>query len=433
MDAAHHLVLLAGALGLLSIFVGLFSARFGTPLLLVFLAIGILFGKEGPVGLVFDDFQAAYLIGSVALALLLFEGGLKTKRSMLKVALWPALALATAGVAITAGTVCAMFALLPPPPSPYSPWVVALLIGAIFAPTDAAAVAMMLRRARLALPTRVTAALEVESGLNDPMSVFLTLLLTQQILSPGSFSAEHAAVLFAKEMGGGALLGVSGGYILLLVLRRLGAEIALYPVVALLGSLLLFGATQSVGASGFIAVYLAGVIVGNTEHRAAPPVKHHFESIGWLAQIVLFLMLGLLITPHMILSAPWFVIAATTATLLLVARPIACLTCLLPFGFTLRETAFMSWVGLRGAVPIYLVIIPMLAGITDAKVLFEPTFMVVVISLVVQGWSIAPAARLLGFRGQPTQPVEVLGSPGSGSRCPSKDPRDRVGVHHLKP
>ena len=129
MDAAHHLVLLVGALGLLSIVAGLFSARFGTPLLLVFLAIGLLFGKEGPVGLVFNDFQTAYLIGGVALAVILFEGGLKTKPSMLKIALGPALALATAGVAITAGIVCAVFALLPPPPSPYSPWLVALLIG----------------------------------------------------------------------------------------------------------------------------------------------------------------------------------------------------------------------------------------------------------------------------------------------------------------
>ena len=131
MDAAHHLVLLAGALGLLSIFAGLFSARFGTPLLLAFLAIGLLFGKEGPVGLVFNDFQTAYLIGSVALAVILFEGGLKTKRSMLKIALRPAVALARAGVAITAGVVCTTFALLPPPPSPYSAWVVALFIGAI--------------------------------------------------------------------------------------------------------------------------------------------------------------------------------------------------------------------------------------------------------------------------------------------------------------
>ena len=186
-----------------------------------------------------------------------------------------------------------------------------------------------------------------------------------------------------------------------LVLRRLDADTALYPVVALLSSLLLFGMTQSVGASGFIAVYLAGLIVGNTEHRAAPAVAHHFELIGWLAQIALFLMLGLLITPHMILSAPWLALAATTATLLLVARPIACLACLLPFGFTLRETTFMSWVGLRGAVPIYLVIIPMLSGIADAKFLLEPAFMVVVISLVLQGWTIAPAARLLGFRGRP--------------------------------
>lgn len=186
MDNAHHVILLAGALGLLSMFAGLFSARFGTPLLLVFLAIGILFGKEGPVGLVFDDFQAAYLIGSMALAVILFQGGLKTKRSMLKIALWPAVVLATAGVAITAGVICVMFALLPPPPLPYSPWVLALLIGAVLAPTDAAAVAVLLRRARLALPEQVRAALEVESGLNDPMSVFLTVLLTQQLLAPGS-------------------------------------------------------------------------------------------------------------------------------------------------------------------------------------------------------------------------------------------------------
>ena len=185
MDNAHHVILLAGALGLLSMFAGLFSARFGTPLLLVFLAIGILFGKEGPVGLVFDDFQAAYLIGSMALAVILFQGGLKTKRSMLKIALWPAVVLATAGVAITAGVICVMFALLPPPPLPYSPWVLALLIGAVLAPTDAAAVAVLLRRARLALPERVKAALEVEFGLNDPMSVFLTVLLTQQL--PGSW------------------------------------------------------------------------------------------------------------------------------------------------------------------------------------------------------------------------------------------------------
>jgi cell volume regulation protein A len=409
MDAAHHLIFLAGALGLLSIFVGLFSNRFGTPLLLVFLAIGIFFGKEGPVGLVFNDFQAAYLIGSVALAVILFEGGLKTKRSRLKTALWPALALATAGVAITAGVVGAMFALLPAPPSPYPAWVIALLIGAILAPTDAAAVAMLLRRAQLALPERVTAALEIESGLNDPMSVFLTLLLTQQLLAPGSFTVGHAAMRFAEEMGGGTLLGLGGGYILLLVLQRL-ADTALYPVVALMGALLLFGATQSVGASGFIAVYLAGVVVGTTEHRSRPVVENHFESMSWLAQIVLFLMLGLLITPHMILSAPWFVLAATSAALILVARPVACLACLLPFGFTLPEAAFISWVGLRGAVPIFLVILPMLSGITDAKFLFEPTFMVVVISLVAQGWTIAPAARLLGFRGQPAQPMPLAGN-----------------------
>jgi NhaP-type Na+/H+ and K+/H+ antiporter len=405
MGPTHHLVLLASTLGLLSIFAGLLSARFGTPLLLVFLAIGILFGKDGPVGLVFDNFQSAYLIGSVALAVILFEGGLKTKRSMLKIALWPAMSLATAGVLITAGIVGAIFAFLPPPPAPYPAWIVALLIGAILAPTDAAAVAMVLRRARLPLPKRVTAALEVESGLNDPMSVFLTVVLTQQLLAPGSFTVGHAAILFTEEMCGGALLGAGGGYLLLLILRRLKVETAIYPVLALMGALLLFSAAQSVGASGFIAVYLAGVIVGNAEHKSISVVEEFFGALGWLAQIVLFLMLGLLVTPHMILSIPWLVLVSTTAALLLVARPLACVSCLLPFGFTLRETAFISWAGLRGAVPIYLVIIPMLAGISDARFLLEPMFAVVVISLVVQGWTIAPVARLLGFGAAHRQPT----------------------------
>ena len=257
--------------GLLSILVGLFSARFGAPLLLAFLAIGLLFGKEGPVGLVFNNFQTPYLIGSVALAVILFEGGLKTKRSMLKIALWPAVALGTAGVAITAGVVCAVFALFPHHLRPTRLWLVALLIGAILAPTDAAAVAMLLRRARLALPKRVTAALEVGSGLNDPMSVFLTVLLTQQVLAPGTITLAHGAILFAEEMGGGALLGVCGGYLLLFVLRRLEVETAVYPVLALMGSLLLFGAAQSVGASGFIAVYLGGVLVGGASTGSLRP------------------------------------------------------------------------------------------------------------------------------------------------------------------
>ena len=281
MDAAHHLVLLAGALGLLSIFAGLFLARFGTPLLLAFLAIGLLFGKQGPVGLVFNDFQTSYLIGSVALAVILFEGGLKTKRSMLKIALGPALALATAGVAITAA-VCAVFALLPPPPSPYSPWLVALLIGAILAPTDAAAVAVLLRRARLALPKRVIAALEVESGLNDPMSVFLTVLLTQQVLTPGSITLAHGAILFAEEMGGGALLGVCGGYLLLFVLRRLEVETAIYPVLALAGSLLLFGLRRALaraGSSPFIWLASLSALL-NTDPLVVPHRDYDFLSEG---------------------------------------------------------------------------------------------------------------------------------------------------------
>lgn len=396
MDTAHHLILLGGALGLLGIAAGLLSARLGAPLLLAFLGLGMLAGKDGPGGVVFDDFRAAYLIGSAALAIILFEGGLKTRPATLRAALWPALALATAGVAITAGVVAAMFALCVAPPWPYPLWTLALLVGASLAPTDAAAVALLLRRARVAVPERVAATLEMESGLNDPVSVFLTVLVTNYLLTPGIVTAGQAALLLARETAGGAALGLAGGWALLFALRRMEAEAALCPVLALMGALALFGAAQSLGASGFLAVYLAGVAAGTGGHRSSAAVEHFFEAFGWLAQIVLFLMLGLLVTPYE-LPMTWAV-PAVTATLILLARPVACLVCLPPFGFTWRETAFASWVGLRGAVPVYLTTIPLLAGVRDAQFMFGPTFVVMVISLVVQGWTIVPAARLLGFR-----------------------------------
>ena len=408
MDSAHQFLFLSGALGLVAIFVGLLSARFGAPLLLVFLAIGMLAGEDGPGGIDFDDFRSAYLIGSAALAVILFEGGLKTSRSMVRLALWPALALATLGVLVTAGLVGGAIVWMLG-----APWPVALLIGAAVAPTDAAAVAVLLRRIDVALPPRVTALLEVESGLNDPMSVFLTVLLTGLLLSPeGSTDAGQAALLFAEEMGGGLVLGLAGGTALLLALRHVRADAALYPVLALAGALTLFGACQSLGASGFLAVYLAGIIAGTSEHRAGPAVERFFEAFGWLAQIALFLMLGLLVTPRELVAhvPPSLAVAAV---LILVARPLACFVCLLPFGFTARQTAFVSWVGLRGAVPIYLTIIPVLAGVKDGGILFGAAFTIVLISLLVQGWTVAPAARLLGTGTPATPAVEAEVAPST--------------------
>ena len=394
MDASHDIIAVAGVLCLLATLAGLLSARIGTPLLLVFIAVGMLAGEDGPGRIQFDDFRAAYLIGSLALVAILFQGGLSTERDMIRQAFWPSLALATIGVVISAGLVGAavkwLFGVT---------WLEALLMGAVTAPTDAAAVAVLLRLSRAAVPSRVIAALEVESGLNDPMSVFLTIGLVELLAMPASGSVGHAVTLFLEEMGGGALIGLGGGYLLLWLFRRLKTETSVFPVLAVGGALTIFGGAQILGASGFLAVYIAGVIAGTHEHQAEQPVKRFFGTLGWLAQIALFLMLGLLVTPHELPQQvlPGLVVAAV---LMLLARPAGVFACLLPFRWSAREAAFIAWVGLRGAVPIYLTILPLLAGVARSRTLFDIVFVVVIVSVAVQGWTIAPAARLLGLKSE---------------------------------
>ncbi len=391
MDAAHQLILGGAVLGVLSVFAGLASRRVGAPVLLVFLLLGILAGEDGPGGIRYDDFASAYLVGSIALAVILFEGGMNTHLSMLRLALWPALALAVAGVGITAAIVGAAVAWIAD--VPFAP---AMLVGAAVAPTDAAAVAALLGRAKVALPERVTALLEVESGLNDPMSIFLTIFVIRAIVDPASSSWLNGALLFAREMAGGCLFGLGGGWLLARMLRRMAIEAPTAMVLALAFSLMLFGIAQVLGTSGFLAIYLAGVLVGATPHAARHAIANFVEGSAWLAQIVLFLMLGLLITPHdMVPFIPMGIIVALV--LIVVARPVATFACLLPFRFPWRQSAFASWVGLRGAVPIYISFIPALADPRRDLQLFSGVFVVVVVSLVIQGWTIGPAARLLGF------------------------------------
>jgi cell volume regulation protein A len=392
---AHELILLGGALGLLSIVAGVISRRVGAPMLLVFLALGMLAGEDGVLGIPYDDFTSAYLIGSVALAVILLEGGLKTPLAMLRLAFWPAVVLATIGVAVTAAVLGVFVSLVDG-----LPLVAALLAGSAAAPTDAAAVAVLLRRAGAALPERLLALLEVESGLNDPMSVFLTLLLLRLIAEPGSVSGGEAALMFLEEMAGGAVIGLAGGWVLAQLLKRLALEGSLAPVLVLTGGLAVFAMAQLLGTSGFLATYLTAIVTGATRHRARHEVEHFFEGMAWLAQIVLFLMLGLLVTPHdFVPYLPGAIIGA--AVLILLARPVAVFACLIPFGFTMRETAFASWVGLRGAVPIYLSIIPGLADPGRDKRLFASIFIVVIASLIVQGWTVGLSARLLGFARRP--------------------------------
>jgi len=392
---AHELILLGGMLGLLSIIVGLISRRVGAPMLLVFLALGMLAGEDGVLEIPYDDFTSAYLIGSIALAVILFEGGLKTPALMLRLAFWPAAVLATIGVALTAAILGIFVSLVDG-----VPLIGALLAGSAAAPTDAAAVAVLLRRAGAALPERLLALLEIESGLNDPMSVFLTLLLLRLIAEPGTVGIWDAALLFLEEMAGGAVIGLAGGWALAQLLKRLALEGSLAPVLVLTGGLAVFGLAQLLGTSGFLATYLAAIVTRATGHRARQEVEHFFEGMAWLAQIVLFLMLGLLVTPHDLLPyLPGAIIGA--AVLILLARPVAVFACLVPFGFTMRETAFASWVGLRGAVPIYLSIIPGLVDPDRDKHLFASIFIVVIASLIVQGWTVGLSARLLGFGRRP--------------------------------
>jgi potassium/hydrogen antiporter len=402
VEASHQLILLGSVLVLLSIFAGLFSARAGAPLLLVFLGLGMLAGGEGPGGILFRDFHAAYLIGSISLAIILFDGGLRTDPGAIRRALWPSLALATVGVIATAALVGAAAALL------FSTsWMRGFLVGVIIAPTDAAAVSALLHLRGLELRARVAGTLELESGINDPLSVLLTVLLVSLLLAPAPLTGSHIAALLAREVVGGSAFGIGGGYLLLALINRVEATSGLYPILALAGATTLFGGAQTSGASGFLAVYLVGLILGTHRHRATQVINQAFDAFAWLSQIVLFLMLGLLVTPSALVPilGPSLLIAVV---LMLVARPVAVALCLLPFRYTALEIAFISWVGLRGAIPIFLAIIPVLAGLPDAAVFFGVAFIIVLTSLIVQGWTVAAAARMFDLDVPPLQQASRL-------------------------
>jgi cell volume regulation protein A len=402
VEASHQLILLGSVLVLLSIFAGLFSARFGAPLLLVFLGLGMLAGAQGPGHILFRDFPAAYLIGSVSLAIILFDGGLRTDPGAIQRALLPSVALATVGVIATAAIVGAAAVLL------FSTsWIRGLLVGAIVAPTDAAAVSALLHLRGLELRARVAGTLELESGFNDPTSILLTVLLVSLLLAPAPLTGTHIAAQLAWEAAGGGAFGVLGGYLLLALINRVEATPGLYPILALAGAGALFGGAQTAGASGFLAVYLAGLILGTHRHRATQIINQAFDAFAWLCQIVLFLMLGLLVAPSDLVPilGPSLVIAVL---LMLVARPVAVALCLLPFRYSTREIVFISWVGLRGAVPIFLAIIPVLAGAPDAAVFFGVAFIIVLTSLIVQSWTVAATARMFDLDVPPLQRVSRL-------------------------
>jgi cell volume regulation protein A len=384
----------AAALVFISVLAGVFSARIGFSFLLIFLVVGILAGVDGPGGLAFDDFRLSFWVGNVALAVILLDGGLRTQMATFRTGLRPSLLLATLGVVLCTGiTGVAAYWLLD------LPWPLALLVGAIVGSTDAAAVFSLLKSSGVQLNERVAATLEIESGMNDPMAVYLTLtFIAIALAASGSLGVSEVLLSLLRQLGWGSLLGLGCGWALAELLKRLGrGEDGGGGIRALLivsGGLTVFAFTTWWGGSGFLAVYLMGVVVGNRARRQVRASLSAMDGYAWLSQAGMFLLLGLLVTPSELLRTLWPALGVSLV-LMFVARPLSVWLCLKPLHFTGREIAFIAWVGLRGAVPIVLAVFPVMAGVEGAGIYFNVAFTVVLTSLVLQGSTIAWSARRL--------------------------------------
>lgn len=399
LELVTTLIFVGSALVLIGIFSSLVATRFGAPLLLVFLVVGMLAGEDGPGGIVFNDYQTTYLVGSIALSVILFDGGLRTRLSLFRGVLGPSLLMVTLGVLVTASVAgLAAWAVLGLDPMG------ALLLGAIIAPTDAAAVFFLLRTGGLRLHHRVNATLEIESGTNDPIAVFLVIVLTKFIAAHGAMNGWEVMAELAKQAVLGGVLGLGFGAGLVSVLNRVGMPGGLHPLFVVLSAIMITAFTTLLGGSGLLAAYIAGLVMANRPTRAYPSIVGFHDAVTWLCQIVMFLVLGLLVTPSQLwdYALPGLFVALV---LTLVARPAAVWICTAGFGFTNPEKTFISWVGLRGAVSIFLAAIPMLAGVPNAATYFNIAFFVVLVSLLVQGSTLTAAARWLGVALKQTTPA----------------------------
>ncbi|HHR6078255.1 TPA: potassium/proton antiporter [Providencia alcalifaciens] len=395
MPTIEQLILLSSILILLGIFSSKLSARLGLPMLVMFLFIGMLAGEDGLGKITFDNVNVSYAVGSLALALILFDGGLQTSVKSIKLVWKPAFTLATFGVLITAGItgLAAAYIL-------GIPLLEGLLLGAIVGSTDAAAVFSLLRNAGIYLNERLQATLEIESATNDPMAIFLTVGLLQLLMNPQA-SGSELALLFVSQMGIGAAVGIGVGWISIKIINKIKLLAAgLYPVLVAACGLFSFGVASNLDGSGFLSIFVTGVVIGNHSFVFQRNTFLFHDGLAWLSQIIMFVMLGLLVNPSSLIEV-WQEGLLIALVLTFVARPLAVVPVLKLFRFTRNEITLISWVGLRGSVPIILAIFPFIFGLPGANLIFDVVFFVVLISATLQGSTLPYVARKLNLMQPP--------------------------------
>ncbi len=405
--SVEHRLLLVGAILLLGVVAAMVARRLRLPVLVLFLGLGMFLGSDGPGGIYFDDAQLARAIGIVGLVAILFEGGLTSDWRDVRRSLAPAFSLSTVGVIVTAAVVGAVaYGLLD------FNWSSALLLGAVVGSTDAAAVFAALRFT--ALRRRVANVLAVESGLNDPMAVALTIGLISWI-SQRDYGVEDVVVLLIRQFWLGLAIGVGIGIVASRALPRIPPELSGFaPVATTAIAAVAYGAADAAGGSGFLCVYVVALFVGNRPMPYRRAIVGFHEGLAYTAQVGLFVVLGLLVFPSRLGTVAAEAIGLTAA-LILVARPLAVLVSTPLQRFTWRERAFLSWAGLRGAVPIVLATFALSAGVSRSQTIFDAVFFVVLLSALVQGLTLEPLAgrlHLASERRPVYQPPIEVGSVG---------------------